>query len=194
LHQTLGTKNQEEATGTLAEVEGTTREAIQNTRSLSVDLSPPILHDEGLVEAISWLAVQMERQHGLAVTVQAGNALPLPHADLRVLLFQIVRELLFNIVKHAGIPTAQVTLGYVNEQIRIEVRDTGNGFTGNIPNAKNSQGLARIQQRLQLIGGNMQLETAPREGTCVTIYSPLHSEMSDSRPLPLDSGSSKLSF
>jgi signal transduction histidine kinase len=57
LRQTLGTKNQEEATGTLAEVEGTTREAIQITHSLSVDLSPPILHDEGWVEAISWLAL-----------------------------------------------------------------------------------------------------------------------------------------
>jgi two-component system, chemotaxis family, CheB/CheR fusion protein len=80
------------------------------TRSLSVDFSPPVLHNEGLVEAVHWLVSQMWRKHKLVVDVQVEDDLPLVGADLRVLLFQIIRELLFNVIKHAGVLQAVVSL------------------------------------------------------------------------------------
>jgi PAS domain S-box-containing protein len=157
----------------LAEINEIVDGSIQTTRSLSVDLSPPVLHRDGLIEAIHWLATQMAQQHGLTVTVQAAESMPLSDEDLRVLLFQIVRELLFNVVKHAGVRTALVTLAHENDQIRIDVQDEGRGFDTSAPSAQNSQGLLRIQQRLQLLGGHMQIETEPGRGTCITLYSPL---------------------
>ncbi|MEZ4715061.1 MAG: histidine kinase [Caldilineaceae bacterium] len=102
--------------------------AIATTRSLSVDLSPPVLYDEGLAEAVHWLAAQMKQQHGLKVEVQAQTEEQMLSADLRVLLFQIVRELLFNVVKHAGVTEAVVTLARVDGSIRVEVADQGHGF------------------------------------------------------------------
>jgi two-component system, chemotaxis family, CheB/CheR fusion protein len=157
----------------LAEINEIVDDSIRATRSLSVDLSPPVLHREGLIEAIHWLAMQMAQQHGLTVSVQAGDAFALPDEDLRVLLFQIVRELLFNIVKHAGVKTAQVTLARENERIRIDVRDEGRGFDASAPSTQNSQGLLRIQQRLQLLGGYMQIESGLGRGTYITLHSPL---------------------
>ncbi|MCB0073093.1 MAG: PAS domain-containing protein, partial [Caldilineaceae bacterium] len=102
--------------------------AIATTRSLSVDLSPPVLYDEGLAEAVHWLAAQMKQQHGLKVEVQAQTEEQMLSADLRVLLFQIVRELLFNVVKHAGVAEAVVALARVDGSIRVEVADQGQGF------------------------------------------------------------------
>src|SRR5690606_1708345 len=102
-----------------------------------------------------WLAHQMENQYGLAVTVQAEANLPLPDEDLRVLLFQIIRELLFNIVKHAGVMTATVDLSHQQGQLCIAVSDKGHGFHSDVgmQGEQNSQGLLRIRQRLQLVGG-----------------------------------------
>ncbi len=173
LRHALGAADQEEAMQTLIEMDEALADLIQVTRSLSVDLSPPVLHNDGLAEAIQWLAVQMERQHGLGVVVQVEESIPVPNEDLRVLLFQVIRELLFNIVKHAGVATARVLLTHEKGHIHIEVRDEGNGFDVNVLKAKNTQGLLRIQQRMHLIGGNIEIDTVPGQGTCVTIHSPL---------------------
>ena len=100
----------DEANQVIDEVSAALQEAVQVTRSLSVSLSPPVLHDEGLPEAIRWLAALMQQQHGLAVTVEAAPELPPIDEDVRVLLFQLVRELLFNVVKHAGVSAATVEL------------------------------------------------------------------------------------
>jgi PAS domain S-box-containing protein len=173
LRHALRDEDQQEAMQTLIEMDEALTDLIQVTRSLSVDLSPPVLHNDGLAEAIQWLAVQMERQHGLGVVVQAEESIPIPNEDLRVLLFQVIRELLFNIVKHAGVATAQVLLAHEKGHVHIEVRDKGNGFDVNVLKAQNTQGLLRIQQRLHLIGGNIEIDTRPGQGTCVTIHSPL---------------------
>jgi PAS domain S-box-containing protein len=119
LRHALDARNRADILQMLAEINEIVDGSIRATRSLSVDLSPPVLHREGLIEAIHWLATQMAQQHGLTVSVQAVDAFTLPDEDLRVLLFQIVRELLFNIVKHAGVKTAQVTLAHENDRIRI---------------------------------------------------------------------------
>jgi two-component system CheB/CheR fusion protein len=111
-------------------------DAFQLTRQLSVDLSPPILAGEGLGEAIRWLAAQMEERHNLAVTVTTaseGDAWPPPPPDRRMLIFQMVRELLFNVVKHAAVPRATVQLRHealpqIGPACCIDVIDEGPGF------------------------------------------------------------------
>ncbi len=163
----------ENARQLLIEIEEALNSTVEITRNLSVDLSPPILHQEGLYEAIWWLALQMQQQQGLTITVQAAEPIKLPDEDLRVMLFQTVRELLFNVVKHAGVTEATVVLAYVDEQIRIRISDGGVGFEIGAEREQNSQGLTRIQQRLQLVGGSLVIDTAPGQGTRITIYSPL---------------------
>jgi PAS domain S-box-containing protein len=149
------------------------RELIEVTRNLSVDLSPPVLHNEGLAEALQWLAAQMEQQQRLVVTVEAAVSLPVPDENLRVLLFQFVRELLFNIVKHARVDRANVALAMEDNLLAIQVSDQGQGFDVGTQHDLASQGLLRIKQRLQLMGGYMQLASAPGQGTRITLYVPL---------------------
>jgi two-component system, chemotaxis family, CheB/CheR fusion protein len=173
LRYSLDSDELEAARQTLDETESALMTLIQITRELSVDLSPPILHNEGLIEAIRWLAKQMEQQHGLVVEVDAEGNIPLPDENLRVLLFQTVRELLFNVVKHAGVNASSVTLTSTDDHVHIEVSDQGRGFDVAQP-SQNSQGLLRIGQRLQLLGGHIEIASTPGQGTRVTIHSPLH--------------------
>jgi len=150
-------------------------QAIQMTRNLSVDLSPPVLEGDGLGEAVRWLAAHMQEQHGLTVEVQVADDFPVPDADLRVLLFQIVRELLFNIVKHAGVSDATASLTRSDDHLQIEVVDHGGGFDVDevLGDPRRSHGLLRNQRRLEVIGGQMQIESIPQDGTRVVITCPL---------------------
>jgi two-component system, chemotaxis family, CheB/CheR fusion protein len=161
----------------LAEINEWLRDAISMTRHLSVNLSPPVLHDEGLVEAVSWLVSQMDKRYGLQVALQVDDALPVPQIELRVLLFQIVRELLFNIVKHAGILQARVALGRVDGRIRIVVSDEGQGFNVDaVMTARDSHGLIHIRQRLHLFGGEIAIRSEVGVGTTVTVLAPVMRE------------------
>jgi two-component system CheB/CheR fusion protein len=162
----------------LKEIENTLREAIATTRELNVDLSPPILHNEGLTEAIGWLAEQMRDQHHLQVTVEAEESFPMANEGLRVLLFQAVRELLFNVIKHAGTNEAGVRLEHADSQVRITVYDQGQGFDREEveANAHSASGLATLRKRLSLVGGELDIETVPGDGARVSIVAPLKLE------------------
>jgi signal transduction histidine kinase len=172
LRAAMEDEDQAGARAILGETEEVVRDAIEVTRNLSVNLSPPILQSEGFVEALYWLASQMEQQHGLAVTVRAVEEWPALDVSLREMLFQVVRELLFNVVKHAGVNMATVTLTYEDGQLCIEVRDQGQGFEPEQQDSVRGQGLLRNVQRLQLIGGRMQIDSRPEQGTSITLLVP----------------------
>jgi PAS domain S-box-containing protein len=150
-------------------------DAITITRNLSIDLSPIVLQGEGLTEAIAWLSAQMKEQYDLEVDIDAKESFSNLDNHMRVLLFQTVRELLFNIVKHAGSTQATVTLEQVDGLGRITISDTGKGFdvgvTMNDPKA--SHGLLIIQDRLSVMGGSMEVTSKPGEGTHVVIETQL---------------------
>jgi PAS domain S-box-containing protein len=150
-------------------------EVIRTTRQLNVDLSPAILRGEGLREAIMWLVGQMKEQHGLEVTLEAEHAFPVADEGLRVLLFQAVRELLFNVVKHAGVDVARVELEAVDHSVRVRVIDKGRGFAaaGLRDHAVQASGLATIQRRLNLVGGEMAVNSEVGTGTRVVLTAPL---------------------
>jgi two-component system CheB/CheR fusion protein len=153
-------------------------DAIGLTRQLSVDLSPPVLQEEEFVGAMHWLAEQMEKIQGLQVTIQATDVFPIPNQDVRVLLFQIVRELLFNVVKHAGTDHASVKLTRGEDnQLVVQVIDEGRGFT--VENIERHYaggfGLFSVRERLALFWGQMAIDSDPGQGTRITLHVPLSS-------------------
>jgi PAS domain S-box-containing protein len=178
LRSALDSGDRETVQQLIAEFEESLQSSVQITRELSIDFSPSILHNEGLLEAVRWLAVQMQQRHGLVVTLQTEERLPRLHEDLRVLLFQIVRELLFNVVKHAGVLQAGVSLTWVNGLLRIEVSDQGKGFDVNGVTAtpERSNGLLQVRRRLELLGGRVEIESQPEHGARVILYYPLPRE------------------
>jgi PAS domain S-box-containing protein len=155
----------------LKQLERWLSETITIARNLSIDLSPVILHGEGLAEAIAWLAAQMKEQYGLHVDLDAKESLSNLDNHLRVLLFQAVRELLFNIVKHAGSTQATIILEQADGLARITISDTGKGFdAGTVMNdPKTSHGLLIIQDRLSVMGSSMKVTSKPGQGTRVII-------------------------
>src|SRR5512138_953019 len=124
--------HQETARQEAYEIEKQLAEILEVTRHLSIDLSPPILRGEGLTQAIHWLATQMRQRYGLPIKLQAEGPFALDDEELHVLVFNCVRELLFNVVKHAQASQAVVALQWTESGLQIEVRDDGRGFPVNM--------------------------------------------------------------
>jgi len=170
------------------EISGQLDDVLMLTRHLSIDLSPPILHDEGLAHAIGWLAAQMYEQHNLQIDLQAEGSFAIADDDMQVLLYNCVHELLFNIVKHAGVKRAVVSLRRTNRDLQIEVRDEGKGFDlaglerrveasqEDEARPRSSFGLPTLRHRLSLFGGRMEIESQPGVGTLVTMTIPVYQE------------------
>ena len=156
------------------QVEEWLAEAIQVTRHLSVDLSPPILHGEGLVEAVIWLASQMREQYGLKVDMETSGTPAELNEKVRVLVFYALRELLFNIVKHAGTLEAVVRFEHSPSRLIVIVRDEGVGFDSEsvMSNPAIAHGLLTIRHRLNLMGCGMEINSRPGNGTEVVIEVP----------------------
>jgi CheY-like chemotaxis protein/anti-sigma regulatory factor (Ser/Thr protein kinase) len=159
------------------------------------DLSPPVLFEFGLIAALRWLGDRMQ-QHELAVAVDTAlERLHLPE-DLAVVLFQSVRELLMNVVKHAGTGRAEVRLESAGPALRLIVRDEGPGFDSRVRTAapaslgSNGFGLFSIRERMRAVGGTLDIESSPGQGTTVTLTVPLTQDSLptvDDRPAPVGS-------
>ena len=162
-----------EATGAAALVEHAAESedyldrAILVSRQLTVDLSPPVLAGEGLTQTLEWLTTQMQEVHNLAVDLRAEHPFVIEQEGMRVLLFQIVRELLFNVVKHADTDRATVTIDEADGGLIIIVADEGAGFDPAAlkPKTEGGFGLFSVRERLRLFGGTLEIESAPGEGT-----------------------------
>ncbi len=159
-------------------VDSILQEAIDASRSMAVELSPPALHHSGLQGGLRWLARQMQEKSGLTVHLRTDGAAEPAAEVLRLLLFECVRELLLNVLKHSGVTEASVALGSTREGMaRIVVEDEGRGFDPQLLLARDASdasfGLFSIQQRLMDCGGEMGLDTAPGRGTRVSITVPL---------------------
>lgn len=156
-------------------------EALQLTRRLTIDLSPPVLRSQNLEASLRWLAGYMNDLHGLRVELNLESIPAEPGADMHLLLFQIVKELLFNVVKHAQVNQAQVQLRMDNGNLLLLVIDQGRGF--NAPAVmddsfyESSYGLRNMRERLGLFGGRMEITSRARRGTTVTIMLPQPSEV-----------------
>ncbi|MCB0222086.1 MAG: response regulator [Anaerolineae bacterium] len=156
----------------IEEIENLIDQALEVVRTLSVELSPPLLKGDGLDVAFAWLADQMKQRHSLDVNLEGEDNCNINNDDLRILIFQMVRELLFNVVKHAGVDQAHLKYFTEDGQIKIQVIDDGSGFdpeTLNNHKKKGALGLYSIQERLNLFGGNLEVQSNPGQGTIATI-------------------------
>jgi signal transduction histidine kinase len=153
-------------------------QTIQHTRTLTFDLGSPVLYELGFEMAVSeWLTSQIQEKHGLAVEFEDdGRPKPLED-DVRVLLFRDVRELLINVVKHAGAHKVKVSIRKLGNRISVTVEDDGAGFdpaeTISMAAKRGEFGLFSIRERLEDLGGHLQIDSAPGQGCKVTMTAPL---------------------
>jgi signal transduction histidine kinase len=150
-------------------------QAIGHTRSLTLQLSPPILYELGLEPAVEWLADQVQAETGLLVTV-VDDGQPKPADDqIRPLVFSAVRELLVNVAKHARTRTATIELARDGDYLRASVCDDGVGLRPPAVTASPATGfgLFNVRERFEHLGGSFDLVSEPGRGCRVTLRTPL---------------------
>lgn len=148
--------------------------AICETRTITTELFPPVLHELGLAAAARWLCDETERNHGLPCVVEADSSVDRLGDEARRVAFRAIRELLMNVVKHARAGHATVTLAATAEGVEIVVADDGCGFDAEAATADRSFGfgLFSIRDRLPHLGGELEIVSAPIQGTRILVRIP----------------------
>ena len=152
-------------------------QAIQSTRSLTFELGSSLLYELGLEAALENLGEQFEKRHHIRFTFDTDHQVPALSDETNTVLFRIVRELLFNIGKHAHAQNVSVSIRRVEEEVCITVHDDGMGFDlrsrGNGLHLSGGFGLHSIGVQGHSIGGRVDIESQPGRGTHVEVHAPL---------------------
>jgi signal transduction histidine kinase len=151
--------------------------SFQLTRSLSVELAPPVLYEHGLAAALEWLAAETRKNYNVQVTLEADSSANPKAADVRIFLFRAVRELLLNSMKHAVGSAVHIAMQHLRpDKIRIIVADDGPGFDPTSLDDKRTDaqtfGLLNIRDRVRSFGGKFHIDSAPKRGTQITLWLP----------------------
>jgi PAS domain S-box-containing protein len=167
----------EDAKKELSQIKKLLDDTIQSTRSLTFELSPPVLYELGFGAAMEWLVRRTRKQHGIEAEFNDEGLDDDLNIDICILLFQAVRELLINTVKHANAKNIEVSAKCIKEQIEVTVTDDGIGLEISKLNRKPSEvgrfGLFNIRQRLNHIGGALHIHSKPGEGTSIIMTAPV---------------------
>jgi PAS domain S-box-containing protein len=142
---------------------------IASTRSLTLEMGLPVLHELGFASGVEWLGEKFNKQYGLRVEV---NCVPLPayiDSARETFLFRAVRELLTNVTKHAQARHVTIVTKTANGEFVLQVADDGIGFEVSRLSEVAGFGLFSIAERVSNQGGNMEVTSAPGQGTMVTI-------------------------
>ncbi len=166
-----------EITGPLEEVCDNLERIIQDTRALTFDLSSPILYELGFEAAVSeWLEEQVTQKHGIKSQFEDDRRPKPLEDDIRVLLFRNVRELLINIIKHADAQNVKVSVRRIHQHIYVSVEDDGVGFNPAEVVSNAGFGIFSVRERLEQLGGHIEIESEPGQGTKITMTAPLKCE------------------
>jgi len=166
------------ARSAIDEVTGILQESVELARTLSCEVYPPVLQDLGIADALRWLARQCRRRYGLSVTVQVNGKLEAESEEVQTFLFRAAQELLLNVVKHARVKLARVLLASEPGcEVRLEVSDNGAGFDPVRARVNEGTeagfGLFSLRERVEMLAGNLEIQSASRRGTRVALVVPL---------------------
>jgi PAS domain S-box-containing protein len=185
-------------TSLLMEADRAIIDSLNYTRSLVAELAPPALQEFGLLEGFGWLAEQMQN-HGLTVTVNKNIQHVVLDDDQAVLVFQSTRELLFNVLKHAGTNQAEVTIDKnADGHLVVRVKDEGCGFNLDEVIAQNDErkrfGLFSVRERTEAMGGRLEVTSVSNQGTCAALIVPYWPARPNpaTRPVPSPSNATEM--
>jgi PAS domain S-box-containing protein len=159
----------------LAKIERMLKESIAKSRRLSHELSPPVLSHGSFFDAMQWLASQMEDQFGLKARLEAESSGDFHNDPLKLFLFRAVQEFLFNIVKHAKVSQAHISLFDTSESFVVSVSDKGTGFDPEKIESSSIEtglGLASLKERSAYMGVDLQIKSVPGKGSRFTLTVP----------------------
>ena len=160
----------------IAQVVDLVEQADRAARGITQQLSPPVLQRLGLTAALEWLGEEMQRVYGLTVHVDFDEYRKRLDEDIQAVLYRSARELLINVAKHAGVKNASLSCVCDGDRLVIVVSDAGCGFDpgehiGDWP-GHGSFGLRSIRERITNLGGEMEIDSSPGNGTTITVGVP----------------------
>lgn len=169
---TLRTSASSELCAQLCAIEQLAEQADRSLRSITFQISPPSLHDLGLVAALQWLAEDIGKRYGVVVQVEDDDSPAVGDERARVILFRAVRELLVNAATHAGVHAATVSLSGKDGLVCISVQDAGSGFDP-VERDRKGYGLFGIREQLKYVGGEIMIRSSPGLGATVVLTAPI---------------------
>jgi signal transduction histidine kinase len=153
------------------------RQVIDGVRRFSQELRPSVLDDLGLVPALKWLCSDLTRIHGIQVKENLAAIPALIQPETELMLFRIAQETLTNVRKHSKATEVRVELAFAGDRISLVIQDNGRGFTVPVRleslTERGQLGLVGMQERVQLLGGSLVLESTPETGTTVKVEVPV---------------------
>jgi len=171
-HQQLGVPKSH--TGKIKSLVARIDAIIQTVRRIATELRPGILDDLGLVAAIEWQANDFQSRTGIECVARTSvPEKPVLSAELNTAFFRIFQETLTNVIRHADASRVEVQLKKETGHVVLEVRDNGRGITDAEICGAESLGVRGMRERAALLGGEVAIRGAPREGTTVTVWIPL---------------------
>ena len=153
------------------------RTVLQGVQRFSQQLRPSILDDLGLLPAVKWLASDLTKNYNITADVEvAGNQRKFP-PEAELMLFRITQEALTNVRRHSGADRVCVRVEFADSSTKVTVSDNGKGFetparAGDLARI-GKLGLAGMQERAQLLGGTLTIDSKPGKGTILTVEVPL---------------------
>jgi PAS domain S-box-containing protein len=178
LDQLRKSSTSDEFNRSLEDISNSLGRTIDDTRALTFDLSYPILYELGFEAAVAeWLDDQIQEKHGIRTEFEDDEREKPLDDDIRVLLFRNVRELLINVVKHAQAHKVKVSIRIVHKHIIVSVEDDGIGFdpveVGSMAAKRAEFGLFSIRERLEQLGGLIEIDSEIGRGCRITMTAPL---------------------
>lgn len=161
----------------LKEIRELINQTIQDTRTLTFEISPTILYELGFEAALDWLVEQFQKKHEMHIDVSVDHKSKPLENDIQIVLFKSIRELLINVLKHAETRFVKISIIEEAQKIRIDIEDQGIGFDSSEIekgfSIKRGFGLFNIGERLAQFGGDFKVISSPNKGTKVTLLAPL---------------------
>jgi len=151
------------------------KNAFAEMRALLLQLRPTALAEEGLMEALRKHIETLQRRHGLEVQLHGPERLPLT-PDAGETLYRVAQEALANVIKHAKIRRAALTLEVAEAEVKLAVTDDGIGFDPQAVAGMDGLGLASMRERIHMIGGTFSIYSMPGGGTQVRAAIPVRQE------------------
>lgn len=146
------------------------------TRRLTVDLSPPLLKSEGLADGLRYLRSVMQQDYGLEVKLSHDHGIPVWNKDLRILLFQVIRELLINACKRAAVKEISISMRQTDAWVYVAISAEGKGFDADILkcDSKSEYGpeFLDLAHRLDFVGGKVYIDTTLDSGGRIKLEIP----------------------
>ncbi|SNB69918.1 two-component system, NarL family, sensor histidine kinase UhpB [Thermoflexus hugenholtzii JAD2] len=149
------------------ELQRMTTAALEHLRRIAMELRPAILDDLGLVEALRWQAEEFQKQTGLSLTLQIQGRIERLPRQVELVLYRVAQEALTNIARHARATRVEITLNCSTEHLELLIADDGVGFDPEAVRRSRARslGLIGMAERLALIGGTLEIDSAPGKGT-----------------------------